>query len=96
MKKDVGKAINILGDILLNSQLSEQAIQRERDVILREMEEVSTREAEGGGQLGPFGGEGIVTRRHVAYRDGNRRSRTVVNHKREPHQQQRLLPSCTN
>ena len=40
MKKDVGKAINILGDILLNSQLSEQAIQRERDVILREMEEV--------------------------------------------------------
>lgn len=40
MKKDVGKAINILGDILLNSQLSDQAIQRERDVILREMEEV--------------------------------------------------------
>jgi processing peptidase subunit beta len=40
MKKDVGKAINILGDILLNSQLSEQAIHRERDVILREMEEV--------------------------------------------------------
>jgi processing peptidase subunit beta len=40
MKKDVGKAINILGDILLNSQLDERAIQRERDVILREMEEV--------------------------------------------------------
>lgn len=40
MKKDVGKALNILGDILLNSQLDEGAIQRERDVILREMEEV--------------------------------------------------------
>jgi hypothetical protein len=40
MKKDVGKAINILGDILMNSQLDERAIQRERDVILREMEEV--------------------------------------------------------
>jgi hypothetical protein len=32
----------------------------------------------------------------IANRDGNRRSKTVVNHKREPHQQQRLLPSCTN
>jgi hypothetical protein len=32
----------------------------------------------------------------IAYRDGNRRSKTVVNHKREPHQQLRLLPSCTN
>jgi hypothetical protein len=32
----------------------------------------------------------------IAYRDGNRRSETVVNHKNEPHQQPRLLPSCTN
>jgi processing peptidase subunit beta len=40
MKKDVGKAINILSDILLNSNLDERAIVRERDVILREMEEV--------------------------------------------------------
>jgi hypothetical protein len=32
----------------------------------------------------------------IAYRDGNRRSKTVVNHEREPHQQLRLLPSCTN
>jgi hypothetical protein len=31
----------------------------------------------------------------IAYRDGNRRSMIVVNHKREPHQQLRLLPSCT-
>jgi len=41
MKKDVGKAINILSDILLNSNLEERAIVRERDVILREMEEVN-------------------------------------------------------
>jgi predicted Zn-dependent peptidase len=40
MKKDVGKALSILGDILLNSKLDEAAIVRERDVILREMEEV--------------------------------------------------------
>jgi hypothetical protein len=32
----------------------------------------------------------------IAYRDGNRRSETAVNHKREPHQQPSLLPSCTN
>ena len=43
MKKDVGKAINILSDILLNSNLEERAIVRERDVILREMEEVGGR-----------------------------------------------------
>jgi predicted Zn-dependent peptidase len=40
MKKDVKKALAILGDILLNSKLDESAIVRERDVILREMEEV--------------------------------------------------------
>lgn len=39
--KDVGKAVNILSDILLNSNLDERAINKERDVILREMEEVS-------------------------------------------------------
>ncbi len=38
--KDVGKAINILSDILLNSNLDERAINKERSVILREMEEV--------------------------------------------------------
>jgi hypothetical protein len=32
----------------------------------------------------------------IAYRDRNRRSETVVDHKREPHQQPRLLPSCAN
>jgi hypothetical protein len=32
----------------------------------------------------------------IAYRDGNRQSETVASHKREPHQQPSLLPSCTN
>lgn len=40
-KKDVPKAIEILADILQNSKLDEAAITRERDVILREMEEVN-------------------------------------------------------
>jgi len=39
-KKDVPKAMEILGDILQNANLEEAAINRERDVILREMEEV--------------------------------------------------------
>lgn len=42
MSKDVGKAVDILSDILLNSNLDARAIDRERDVILREMEEVRT------------------------------------------------------
>lgn len=40
-KTDVPKAIEILSDILQNSLLQEDAITRERDVILREMEEVN-------------------------------------------------------
>lgn len=40
-KKDVPKAMEILSDILTNSKLDESAITRERDVILREMEEVN-------------------------------------------------------
>lgn len=46
MGKDVGKAVNILSDILLNSNLDERAINRERDVILREMEEVNKQTSE--------------------------------------------------
>jgi hypothetical protein len=49
------------------------------------------------------GGEGLLhvdmfahNKSGIAYRDGNRRSETVVNHTREPHRQPRLLPSCTN
>mmetsp|Transcript_39753 Transcript_39753/g.88359 ORF Transcript_39753/g.88359 Transcript_39753/m.88359 type:complete len:493 (-) Transcript_39753:273-1751(-) len=44
--KDVGKAVNILSDILLNSNLEERAINKERDVILREMEEVNKQTSE--------------------------------------------------
>ncbi|KAJ2221428.1 Mitochondrial-processing peptidase subunit beta, partial [Coemansia sp. RSA 520] len=40
MEKDVPQAVGILSDILQNSQLNETAIERERDVILREQEEV--------------------------------------------------------
>ncbi|KAA8911764.1 Metalloenzyme, LuxS/M16 peptidase-like protein [Sphaerosporella brunnea] len=39
-KDDVGKSVEILADILQNSKLEESAIERERDVILREQEEV--------------------------------------------------------
>lgn len=39
-KKDVGKAVDIVSDILQNSNLDSNAIERERDVILREQEEV--------------------------------------------------------
>jgi processing peptidase subunit beta len=39
-KKDVPKAMEILGDILQNANLDDAAINREREVILREMEEV--------------------------------------------------------
>ncbi|XP_077211416.1 putative mitochondrial-processing peptidase subunit beta, mitochondrial [Tasmannia lanceolata] len=40
MEKDVNKALDILADILQNSCFSEEKIERERQVILREMEEV--------------------------------------------------------
>eukprot|EP00227_Mantoniella_beaufortii_P007609 CAMPEP_0197592636 /NCGR_PEP_ID=MMETSP1326-20131121/15199_1 /TAXON_ID=1155430 /ORGANISM="Genus nov. species nov., Strain RCC2288" /LENGTH=502 /DNA_ID=CAMNT_0043158357 /DNA_START=31 /DNA_END=1539 /DNA_ORIENTATION=+ len=39
-KQDVPKAVDILSDILLNSELQQSHIERERGVILREMEEV--------------------------------------------------------
>lgn len=39
-KKDVPQAVDIISDILQNSKLEEAAIERERDVILRESEEV--------------------------------------------------------
>jgi len=40
-KTDVPKAVEVLADILQNSLLTEDAIRKERDVILREMEEVN-------------------------------------------------------
>nr|CAD7264206.1 unnamed protein product [Timema shepardi] len=42
LSKDVPKAIEILSDIIQNSKLGEVEIERERGVILREMQEVET------------------------------------------------------
>merc|ERR1719482_1644796 len=42
LKKDVPQATELLSDILTNSTFSEAAVERERDVILREMEEVES------------------------------------------------------
>lgn len=39
-KSDIAQGVDILSDILLNSKYDEAAIERERDVILRESEEV--------------------------------------------------------
>lgn len=39
-RKDVGVAVDIISDILQNSKLENSAIERERDVILREQQEV--------------------------------------------------------
>lgn len=40
LKQDIPKAVDIIADILQNSKLDPKAIERERDVILREQEEV--------------------------------------------------------
>ncbi len=40
LNEDVPQCVDILADILQNSKLEESAIERERDVILRESEEV--------------------------------------------------------
>ena len=45
-KKDVRRAMDILSDILLKSQIDPRAVQRERNVILREMEEVNKQHEE--------------------------------------------------
>jgi len=39
-KKDTKKALDILSDMIKNSKVSEEAVERERGVILREMQEV--------------------------------------------------------
>lgn len=46
LSSDVPAAVDILSDILQNSTLSEDAIERERDVILRESEEVEKQKEE--------------------------------------------------
>jgi len=44
--KDVPRAVEIISDILLHSKLEPAAIEREREVILREMEEVNKNQEE--------------------------------------------------
>ena len=41
-RKDIGTSVDLISDILQNSKLESTAIERERDVILREQEEVDT------------------------------------------------------
>ena len=43
MERDVAKAVDILSDILQNPVFDERAIEQERGVILREMQEVRRR-----------------------------------------------------
>ncbi|CAM9266495.1 unnamed protein product [Discosporangium mesarthrocarpum] len=45
-KEDVGRGLEILSDILINSLLDATAVHRERDVILREMQEVNKQQEE--------------------------------------------------
>jgi len=44
MERDVQKAVDILSDILQNPVFDERAIEQERSVILREMQEVRSKE----------------------------------------------------
>ena len=46
LSTDVGKSVDILSDILQNSKLDPNDIERERDVILREAEEVDKNKEE--------------------------------------------------
>ncbi|THH02666.1 hypothetical protein EW026_g245 [Hermanssonia centrifuga] len=39
-RKDIGQTVDIISDVLQNSKLENSAIERERDVILREQQEV--------------------------------------------------------
>jgi len=45
-RQDVGRAVEILSDILLNSKVDPAAVERERDVILREMSEINKQHEE--------------------------------------------------
>jgi mitochondrial-processing peptidase subunit beta len=40
--RDLGKAMDVVGDMVMHSKLDNEAISRERDVILREAKEVSS------------------------------------------------------
>lgn len=66
-KKDVPKAINILADILQNSLLDSAAIENERHVILREMQEVDKQTQ-----------EVLFDHLHAAAYRGNALGRTIL------------------
>ena len=42
LSRDIDKSVDILADIIQNSKFGESEIERERSVILREMQEVET------------------------------------------------------
>src|SRR5437870_3914247 len=46
LKSDIPAAVEVLSDILQNSTLDQSAVERERDVILREYEEVQKQKDE--------------------------------------------------
>lgn len=58
-KNDVPRALGILADMLTSPLLDEAAIERERSVILREMEEVSQQQVRGVARLGRLAGAGF-------------------------------------
>ena len=65
-KADVPKAVDILSDILQNSRLDESAIQRERDVILREMQEARRPPLRARAERGPARGRALLAWRRPA------------------------------
>merc|ERR1711990_1108901 len=66
-EKDVPQAVDILSDILQNSQLDKGAIERERGVIMREMEEVMSNKE-----------EVIFDELHATAYQGNSLGRTIL------------------
>lgn len=66
-KEDLGRGLEILSDILINSLLDEGAVHRERDVIIREMEEVNKQQEEVRTDLTPSNTAGIIP--HLTHGD---------------------------
>jgi processing peptidase subunit beta len=46
LKENTGSMVNLLADMIQNSEITEQAVERERDTILREMQDVESIEEE--------------------------------------------------
>ena len=69
-RKDVPQAVDIISDILQNSKLEGAAIERERDVILREQQEVDKQYE-----------EVVFDHLHAIAYQGTLRSRTSPHHR---------------